>query len=370
MICNFFGSMLYFRIMNRGKPQKYLSLSEEILALARELSLREGDALPSERCLSERFGCNHLTVRKALRVLAERNRIHRVPSRGSYFGPAPAPLRSSNRIGFIFPDDEIFYYRIFASVERVIASRGMHPVVHLTGGSEMRELELLDYFDCSGTLALIAVPNRLCADRYRKLNIPTLFFDTRLPDLDIPQVITDDSAGAFAATEQLILRGHIRIAHIGNEYDFTGEQRLNGFLDALRKHGLRPDRSLIRMRYPSREWGYHAARELFALPRPPTAVFCSNDTIASGVVNFCADKSLRIPADLSVVGFGNTQTAEYLNLSSVSQNTGRITGAICSNLELLLKGGRVPPLTVIPTSCISRASVADCAKPSRGRGRT
>lgn len=362
--------MIYFRIMNRGKPQKYLSLSEEILALARELSLREGDALPSERLLAERFGCNHLTVRKALRVLADRNRIHRIPSRGSYLGSAPAPLRSSDRVGFIFPDDEIFYYRIFASVERVIASNGMHPVVHLTGGSETRELELLDYFDRSGTLALIAVPNRLCADRYRKLNIPTLFFDARLPELDIPQVVTDDSAGAFAATEQLILRGHTRIAHIGNEYDFTGEQRLNGYLDAFRKYGLRHDRALIRMRYPSREWGYHAARELFALQKPPTAIFCSNDTIASGVVNFCADRSLPIPAALSVVGFGNTQTAEYLNLSSVSQNTDRITGAICSNLELLLNGGPMPPLTIIPTSYISRSSVADCANPVRGRGRT
>ncbi len=352
--------------MNRGKPQKFISLAQEILRRAQADGLHSGGRLPSERELAGTFRCNHLTVRKALKLLASQGRLHTLPGRGSFLGAGEpsAPEMKSDRIGFIFPDDEIFYYRIFAEVERMAASNGLHPVVHLTGGSVHKENELLDYFERSGAAALITVPNRLCAEHYRRLRIPLLFFDMRLPELAIPQIISDDYSGALSAVEQLILLGHERIAHIGSENDYTGEQRLNGFQDALRKYTLPCRPQLIRMRYPSREWGYHAIRELFALRKPPTAVFCANDTIAAGVVSFCADRGIAIPEQLSVIGFGNTPTAEYLNLSSVSQNTGKISGAICGNLEKLLDHAEIPMLTVIPTSCVNRGSVRPPVKKS------
>ncbi|MBQ9338587.1 MAG: substrate-binding domain-containing protein [Lentisphaeria bacterium] len=345
--------------MNRGKPQKFPALAEQILRSVRESGLAEGSRLPSERELARRYDCSHLTVRKALKVLAGQGILHARPGCGCFLGPAGQSheTRRSDLIGFIFPDDEIFYYRIFAEVEKMAASNGLHPVVHLTGGSVRKENELLDYFERAGAPALIAVPNRLCAERYRRLQCPALFFDMRLPELSIPQIISDDHSGALSAVEQLILLGHTRIAHIGIRYDYTGEQRLNGYLDALRKYGLPVSRPLIRMNYPSREWGYHAARELFELKRPPTAVFCANDTIAAGVIGFCSDRGIAVPEQFSVTGFGDTPTAEYLDLSSVSQNAEQISGAICSNLLKLFNGEEIPPLTVIPTSAVSRGSV-------------
>ena len=345
--------------MNRGKPQKYILLADRIMESVRSAGLTEGSRLPSEREFARRFGCNHLTVRKALKLLTGQGILHSRPGCGSFLGrgePAQSH-RSGDLIGFIFPDDEIFYYRIFAEVERMAASNGLHPVVHLTGGSVRKENELLDYFERVGAPALIAVPNRLCAERYRTLRCPVLFFDMRLPELPVPQIISDDYSGALSAVEQLILLGHTRIAHIGIQYDYTGEQRFNGYLDALRKYGLPVSRQLIRMNYPSREWGYHAVRELFALKRPPTAVFCANDTIAAGVVGFCSDRGIAVPERFSVIGFGNTATAEYLDLSSVSQNTEQISGAICSNLLRLTEREEVPPLTLVPTSFIPRGSI-------------
>ena len=343
--------------MNRGKPQKYLSLAQEILKTARNEGLSEGGKLASERTLAERYGCTHLTVRKALKVLAGQGHLHTVPGKGSYLGPA-GPAVSSDRFGFIFPDDEIFYYRIFAEVERVASSRGLHPVVHLTGGSARKENDLLTYFEQSGIRVLIAVPNRECIEHYRTLKIPILLFDVPLPGLDVPQIVSDDYSGAFEAVTRLIQAGHIRIAHIGSNYDCTGEQRLKGYLSALEQAALPCRRQLIRLNYPSREWGYHAARELFGLKHPPTAVFCANDTIAAGVMSFCADRGTAVPEELSVVGFGNTPTAEYLNLNSVSQNEGKISAALCSNLHKLLNHIEIPELTVIPTVYVVRKSTA------------
>ena len=351
--------------MNRGKPRIFPLLANKILHDARTAGLHSGDKLPSEREMAVRYECSHLTVRKALKQLSAQGIVHPVPGHGTFLGKPLTGNASgvrSDRIGFIFPDDEIFYYRIFAEVERMAASNGLHPVVHLTGGSVRKENELLDYFDHSGIQALIAVPNRMCAERYRMLKIPALFFDMKLSELPVPQIISDDYSGALNAAEQLIRLGHTRIAHIGSEYDYTGEQRLNGFLSAFRKHGLTCRRQLIKMRYPSREWGYHAVRELFELKLPPSAVFCANDTIAAGVFQFCADRGIAIPEKLSVIGFGNTPTAEYLNLNSVSQNAGKISEAICSNLQKLLHHQAIPPLTVIPTTYIVRKSVLPMRK--------
>ncbi len=356
--CISISRMIYSLTMNRGKPEKYIALAGSIQQLMQDMSLKSGDSLPSERKLAAHFKCNHITVRKALRLLAQKNIIHTIASKGNFAGAAPIQRSRSNLIGFIFPEDEIFYYKIFSAVEKMIASNKLHPVVHLTGGSEIKETELLDYCDKAGFLALIAVPNRLCAEHYKRMNIPVLFFDIPMEELDIPQIVTDDYSGAFSATEHLIGYGHRRIAHIGSEYDFTGEQRLNGFLGALAKHGIRCDKNLIKMRYPSREWGYYAARELFKCTKTPTAVFCSNDTIASGVMNYCAQNGIRVPQDLSVVGFGNTLTSEDLNLSSVSQNSEKIVNSLCSNLNLVLRGEQPPRKIIIPTSFISRGTVA------------
>ena len=344
--------------MGRGKKEKYLTLADQIRLRLRKSSISPGSRLPSERDFAREFSCNHLTVRKALKLLQEEELIHLLPSIGIFSGKAPDQKKKelSDRIGFIFPDDEIFYYRIFAEFEAVISSASLHPVLHLTGGSVTKERELLEYFERSGVRALVAAPNRLCTEQYRRLRIPALFFDMPIPELAIPQIVSDDFQGAFNAVTHLIGLGHKRIAHIGCEYDYTGEQRLSGYLRALETNHIPRQNSLIRMRYPSREWGYHACRELFALRNIPTAVFCANDTIASGVLNYCADHSITVPGELSVVGFGDTPTAEFLDLCSVNQNAGKISGALCENLRKLDRGEPLAPLTVISTSLIIRTS--------------
>ena len=193
--------------MNRGKPQKYQFLAREILKAALNAGLTDGGKLPSERMLAERFRCNHLTVRKALKLLADQGKIHTVPGKGSYLG-AGAQVSASDRFGFLFPDDEIFYYRIFAEVERMAASNGLHPVVHLTGGSVQKENELLDYFEHSGVRVLIAVPNRECTARYQTLKIPLLTFDMHLPELKVPQIISDDRSGSPISAANTTIPGN------------------------------------------------------------------------------------------------------------------------------------------------------------------
>jgi DNA-binding LacI/PurR family transcriptional regulator len=342
--------------MKRGKPEKYIALAIEIRQLIKSSRLKRNDALPSERKMAEQFQCSHLTVRKALRLLEAEKLIYKEPSRGNFVGPRPPQRHKSNLIGFIFPDDEIFYYKLFAQLEKSFSEAGLHPVVHLTHSIKEKEERILDFLNQANAEAIIAVPNPLCRDKYKTLDIPVIFFDLTIDKLNIPAIISDDYRGAISATEHLISLGHRHIAHIGGIYEHTSELRLQGYCDTLEKHQIALSNSLIKQQTPSREMGYYAAQELFKISTPPTAIFCGNDTIAAGVIRYLNLNNIKCPVDCSIVGFGNTAIAEDLNLTSNSQNSPKIADALRNHLRFILNGEMPPSETIIPTSLIIRES--------------
>ncbi|MEI8247197.1 MAG: GntR family transcriptional regulator [Lentisphaerota bacterium] len=344
--------------MKRGKPEKYIALAETIRLFIKEKRLKKGDSLPSERILSDMFSVNHLTLRKALRLLEQENLIYKEPSRGNFVGTKPLLPGKNGIVGFIFPDDEVFYYKIFAELERFLSEAGLHPVVHITNNIKEKEEKILDFMIASGAEALIAAPNSQCAGKYRDLKIPVIFYDLFIPGLNIPHIISDDYDGAEKITEHLVSLGHSRIAHVSGTYEHTSELRLKGYLDVLKKHGIEVPGKYIKCKEPSREWGYYAAKELTAMKSPPTAILCGNDTIAAGVFRLLSSKGIRVPDDCSLCGFGNTTVAEDLDLTSVSQHTPKIADAIRNNLQIILRGETPSPETVINTTLIVRRSTA------------
>ncbi len=346
------------KTMKRGKPEKYIALAAEIRQLIKHEKLKQHNALPSERKLAERFKCSHLTVRKSLRLLEQDQLIYKEPSRGNFVGSRPPKTEKSGLIGFIFPDDEIFYYKLFAELEKSFSEAGLHPIVHLTHSIKEKEERILDFLAAVNADAIIAVPNIQCQAKYQELEIPLIFFDLNLKDLAIPSIVSDDYRGAVSATEHLISLGHRHIAHIGGVYERTSEMRLQGYRDTLKQSNIELTNELIKRQTPSREMGYYAAKELFESPNPPTAIFCGNDTIAAGVIRYLNTNKISFPAKCSIVGFGNTAIAEDLNLTSISQNSPKIADALRNHLRFILAGATPPPETIIPTSLIIRESTA------------
>ena len=344
--------------MKRGKPEKYIGLAGKVRQLIKERNLKTGDALPSERKLSELYACNHLTIRKALRLLENEKLIHKIPSKGNYVGHRSAATPTKGLLGFIFPDDEIFYYKIFSALENKFSELNLHPVVHLTHNLKDKEEKILDFLEDCRANALIAVPNAQCLESYRKLTVPTLFFDLYLKELTVPYVITDDYQGATSATECLLSLGHRKIAYISGTYDFTSKLRRQGYLDTLAKNNISLPDEYMKCQEPTREWGYYAARELFNSSDAPTAIFCSNDTIAAGVFRYLTSQKISVPGECSIISFGNTPIAEDLNLASVSQNSSKIIDALNSNLQIILKGDIAPRETLISTNLVLRGSTA------------
>jgi LacI family transcriptional regulator len=138
--------------------------------------------------------------------------------------------------------------------------------------------------------------------------VPAVLIDSTDRAGIVPSVVPDEVGGAVAAVTHLVEAGHVRIGFLNNDDDVPAtHERLIGFRQVMREHGLPVDESLI-VQAPSETLpGYALAREVLARPDRPTALFCYNDRMAMGAYRAATELGLDIPGDLSIVGFDNQE---------------------------------------------------------------
>ncbi len=123
-------------------------------------------------------------------------------------------------------------------------------------------------------------------------------------------VVPDNTAGAARVVRHLLARGHRRIAHICGPANFsTTQDRVDGYLGALASYGVEPDPALIVTGAFDREGGYAATVRLLEAGVEPTAIFAANDLAAVGAMARLRERGLRVPDDVSVVGFDDVPVA-------------------------------------------------------------
>lgn len=146
-------------------------------------------------------------------------------------------------------------------------------------------------------------------------HLPVVMVDHYLPGLALPTVVPDNLAGAYAATRHLLDLGHERIGFIRGPFKYwTLSERLAGYMLAMTQAGHQPVPSLIPPRVSHGEAkGYGEMCALLDLSLPPTAVFAVSDKTAVGAYRAAAERGLRIPADLSIIGFDDIELGRALN---------------------------------------------------------
>ncbi len=184
-----------------------------------------------------------------------------------------------------------------------------------------------------------------------------------LASADIPSVMVDNFAAAYAATRHLIDLGHRRIAHIaGWEPHTIAQQRLDGYRQALADHGLEYvciGAALAESWSWDLKAGYDGMRHILANGERPTAVFAASDQMAIGAYRAIAEAGLRIPDDISVVGFDNLEIAAYTipPLTTVNQPFDQMAANAVRLLLKLIKHQRVEkPQQVLPYELVIRGS--------------
>ena len=181
-------------------------------------------------------------------------------------------------------------------------------------------------------------------------------------DEGIASVSATNASGAKAATEHLLALGHRRIgAIIGPPTWLASRERINGFHAALAGAGIAPDRSLEIPSDFEIGGGHAAAAKLLDRPDRPTAIFGFNDNIAIGVIRAARERGLRIPEDISLVGFDDAEEAMLVTptLTTVRQPLQEMGRMGVSLLSRLLEGQAVEALRVeLATKLVVRESTA------------
>jgi DNA-binding LacI/PurR family transcriptional regulator len=218
-----------------------------------------------------------------------------------------------------------------------------------------------------GLLIVSLRPTADEAQRVRAGRIPTVVIDAE-PD-GFPTICIDDVAGGRMAADHLIALGHRRIGYIGDEdpgFGFTSTpKRRLGLIESLAGIGERLDPELDRFGPHGRATARALALEMLRLPRRPTAIFAHSDTQAIGVLEAARQLGLRVPEDVSVIGFDDIEAAELVGLTTVRQplfESGRL--AARRLLDLLEKGHLgESDTTVLPLEIVERSTTGPAPEP-------
>jgi LacI family transcriptional regulator len=143
--------------------------------------------------------------------------------------------------------------------------------------------------------------------------VPTVLLNCFVPDHSLASVVPGELLGGYVATLHLIRAGHRRIAHIhGQSWTDPSRDRLNGYRRALAEHDILFDPELVRPGTWEPPTGYEHTSALLELAEPPTAIFVANDMMALGVYEALKERGLRIPEDVSVVGYDDREIAQFM----------------------------------------------------------
>jgi LacI family transcriptional regulator len=258
-----------------------------------------------------------------------------------------------------------YFSGILAGAAEALSERDLQIVLSPTRGEHDREVSLLDRLHGVSDGALIILPEESSAELEELLDRGYRFvvIDPLMPlDERIPSVSAAHTSGADQAMQHLLALGHRRIAQITGPRGWVAtEDRRRGYQAALAAAGILPDPALEVEAVPEIMPGRAAAEQLLDLPERPTAIFAFNDNIAVGVIQAARARGLRVPEDLSVVGFDDVENATVVTpaLTTVRQPLAEMGRTAVSLLNRLLEGQRFETLHVeLATRLVVRESTA------------
>jgi DNA-binding LacI/PurR family transcriptional regulator len=252
-------------------------------------------------------------------------------------------------IGVIVPQFIHYYFAsILKGVEEEASRRGYRIMVAQSDDRYEREVEICKSFyanKCCGIIVSMA-KNTTKYDHFQKLidmGIPLVFYDRICTGVNASRVVVDDYMGAYTAVTHLIDTGCRKIAYYGMVQSMEiDKNRFNGYEDALRKHGLKPNPDWLR-KCDNRADAEVVTPEILAQPDHPDAFFAINDDTAIGILYSAKKMGFDVPDEISICGFTNGNRAKACNpmLTTVEQR-GVMVGEEAANILIGQVEGSLP----------------------------
>jgi LacI family transcriptional regulator len=255
--------------------------------------------------------------------------------------------KHTNSVGLIIPDiSDMFYANIIRGVEKASGKFGYFLNLFTTHANPEKEHEVFDFFTSSmadGVIVMTYFVGKEVTRKLRQRKIPFVFLDFPYDD-DIYSVSVDNFEGGFKATNYLISLGHKKIAFLhGPEAARDSKARYRGYLKALEEHNIPFDKDLVLKGDFLRQSGFKAAKKLIENKKMPTALFAANDQMALGAMSALKKEGYRIPEDISIIGFDNTEASSFSKptLTTIMQPIFEM-GSLAAKTLISLINGKTP----------------------------
>lgn len=359
---------------NKSLPLHRL-VREKILGLIQDGTFKNGDRLPPEETIAEENGISRGTVRTAFTELSREGIITRYPKRGTFVSIDRLHAKTIH-IGVISPllsldkNEKNDYYQndLLEGLQKGFLETRASFLFYHNNLKESVDIEQLFGRDIDGILFLL--PSRKQSKillKLQKKNIPMMIVGA-LPDGDFNFVGTDNRKGIEEAVQALVLQGHRKIAAVFASLDyFDSYHRHQGFTEALKKFSLRYNSNWVRIlpRMSSKQWSEESlklTKKILSRREKPTAIIAGGGFIALGVKKAIECKGFKIPSDISLIGFDDFYSAQYLTppLTTISQPVKEIGElAVKKLVEIITNKIAQPYQNLLQTTLISRSSVSN-----------
>jgi len=263
-----------------------------------------------------------IKTKKAVNELAEK--LHYKPN------VVALSLRNSksNIIGVIIPElIHHFFSSVISGIDDLAYNNGYSVMIAQSNESYEREVSETHAMMASRVAGVLVSVSKKTKDfaHFKNLEdngIPVVFFDRASKDMKMDKVVVDDFDGAFKAVDYLIKTGCKRIVHFGtSQHLLIGRNRQNGYLHALFKNGIAIDESLI-FKCDDYDEAWFLTEKLINSGNKPDGIFAVNDMTAIGALQAVRNCGLKVPEDISVIGFTNGRISTMTDppLTTVEQH--------------------------------------------------
>jgi DNA-binding LacI/PurR family transcriptional regulator len=311
-------------LAHKSKDPVYKKLKETIIKEIQNGTLKENDAILSERLLTEKFNISRISVRKAISELIEENYLYTIPGKGTFVKGLTSkfipPARRTNNIGYIFWGETPsmisvpYFAHIIRGAEKESLKHNYHLLISTMSGPTgpggkmlpsvikqgkvdgviLEGIDLDSWFDISKVIPCLIISNYICDP-------------DKLPNLDmVDYVATNNEKAMRNILEYLREMGHRNIGFI---YQYLSHsnffERMQGFMANIKNLNLKTKDQWI----GDGKTGYEAMNKILSQSSLPTAVVAANDTFALDAITACREHRLNIPEDISLVGFDDIQSS-------------------------------------------------------------
>lgn len=368
----------------------YISLHVQLHNSLRQLIISgqwaHGERIPSEPKLAKHLGISRSTVRIALQSAEIEGLITRMAGRGTFVSYKREEKVDTRFVGYVTRNFHNNLHRtLLSTVETELRSAGVRVIFSTASDSDEEAVVLQQLLD-ENIAGLVLWPNanpsqhqQALLHRYQDAGIPIVFVDRLVHGIEADYVASDNYGGTYHLVKHLIELGHQRIVYLrSNIRDLKPvEDRQRGYMAAIQEYNL-PQLDVLWLNSPRQHAFFETdihhlldacspslIEQVIALLQPmqplPTAIACVNDALAIITIRAIQQMGLRVPEDISVVGFDDISLAAYTSvpLTTARQDAHELGEAAAQALLDRMDGFDIPARHItLPTSLQIRSSTA------------